>query len=158
MLSTTAASFESASNPEPLTVQTDAGTDQEFSLWGPDLHELSSGVHVKRKNPVRFFSYRGVGEWGPDSRWWRNCPDPSWTSKPAYAAGPMSCARRGCNNSTETRIREHGSLTCKRRLRATEVKQRRLRSVTLPGVHAWIKNAAWVPACCIRGSEVSFIV
>ena len=29
--------------------------------WGPDPPELPSGVHAKRKNPVIFFSYRGVG-------------------------------------------------------------------------------------------------
>jgi len=42
------------------------------------------GIHAKRKNLALIFLVRdgrGLG-----SRWWRTCPDSSWTFKPAYAA------------------------------------------------------------------------
>ena len=49
--------------------------------------ELPSGVHAKRKSPVRIFFVRGRGGRGLGSHWWRTRPDPSWTFKPGYAAG-----------------------------------------------------------------------
>jgi len=48
-----------------------------------DPPELPSGVHAKRKNPVRIFFVKGEGL---GSHWWRTRPDPSWTFKPAYTA------------------------------------------------------------------------